>query len=85
MERLCSNIVKNIECWVCHSQLVKKRTRICWIIKCTNRKCQAHAILVTKEELDDIENDDKQESVMDKIKKFLLKIKEFFVKLFSRK
>jgi hypothetical protein len=55
MKKLCREIVKNIQCWICGSELEKKQTNFCWIIECVNKKCKAHAILITKNELDKIE------------------------------
>ena len=57
MKKLCHNIVKKVECWICGCELEKKKSNFCWIIKCTNKKCQAHAVLVSKNELDKLESE----------------------------
>ena len=57
MEKLCSDIVQNIECWMCGYSLNKIKGDSYYIIKCTNDKCDAHVIIVTKEELEKLESD----------------------------
>lgn len=58
MYKLCKDIVKNLECWVCGDTLEKKKGGIYWVIKCKNKKCKAHVILVTQDELDKLEDEE---------------------------
>lgn len=57
MKKLCNDIVKNVSCWMCDSKLKKKKLSNCWIITCTDKNCSAHALLLSREELDKIESD----------------------------
>lgn len=57
MQKFCKNIVKNIKCWICDSPLDKIKGKFYWIIKCSNKNCQAHAILITEDELSKLEEE----------------------------